>query len=253
VCTTCAAKCREGFYEESACTEFTDRKCKELQKNVTVAFALSIPAPIPVENTTTNETVIPSVNLDAYKSVVASTMDVNPEFIEVSLTPFDQSLRRRLLQSELKLYFRINIPILNVSVVLANYTSLPLNTSNLNETIISIVPNYTQIVELVVEKVQSQVFEEEIVVALQTAQLEVIDIVSASAILVVELPPCPPNSYCVGSDVFPCSPPCLPGTYRTKNCTAASDQTCSACPAGSFCLGGAHAQSCRTSCPAGDI
>jgi hypothetical protein len=248
VCTACAARCVEGWYEESSCTEFTDRKCKELQKNVTVAFTISVPAPV-IQNTT-NETA-PELDLSIYKTVVASTLDVNPEFVEVSLVPFDQSARRRLLQSEVKLYFRIKIPVLNVSVSLANYTLN--NTESLNETVVSLVPNVTQLVELVAEKVQSASFEAELVAAFVEAEIEILDVSTAYAVLAVELPPCPPNSYCVGSDVFPCSGPCIPGTYRTKNCTAASDQTCSACPLNHFCLGGIHHQVCRASCPAGDI
>ena len=254
VCSACSAKCVEGWYEESLCTEFTDRKCKELQKNVTVAFTISVPAPV-VPNVTENGTA-PVLDLSIYVSVVASTLEINPEFIEISLVPFDQSARRRLLQSGVKLYFRIRIPVENVSTSLANYTAPPNYTetsAEFNSTMQTFEPNITQLVELVSATVQSESFETELTAAFEEAELEVLDITTAYAVLAVELPPCPPNSYCVGSDVFPCSDPCSPGTYRTKNCTAASDQICSACPLGHFCLGGVHHQVCRASCPAGDI
>jgi len=238
-----------GWYEESACTEFTDRLCKELEKNVTVSFALNVPV-------ATNVT--ESVNLTAYALVVASTLNVDPAFVTVSFTPPDQSLRRRrLLQSEVKLYFIIRIPSINATEVIANYTVS--NTTNLTEAIANItetlVPNITLIAEIVAAQVQSTTFQETITQACVEAQLvvAVLDVQTVVATVVVQAPPCPPNSFCIGSDTFPCSDPCAPGTYKTKNCTAISDQICSPCPAGHFCLGGVHKELCRASCSAGDI
>jgi len=281
ICSTCAARCPELYFEEVTCTEFTDRMCKELQKNLTVSFAISVPyVPPPVVNVsadgngtngTSNATAEPVIDLSIYKSVVAETLAVNPDYVEVSLTPFEQSARRRLLQTDIKIYFRINVPVLNVSVVLANYTVLLNSSANISseinissdinitrETAISQIfetINVTQIVEVVSARVQSQEFEDEIVAAFTQLEIEIIEVDTnrALATLTIEMPPCPPDSYCIGSDVYNCSAPCAPGTYRSRNCTALSDQICSPCTADSYCLGGAHRQECRAHCPAGDI
>jgi hypothetical protein len=226
ICTACKTRCTADEYEDVACTEFSDRVCKPLKKDIAIQFAVAAPA---IELT-------PTV-LESYSDAVAESMGIDPAYVTASLTPPEQSRRRRLLQSDQKIYFIIRIPAANITEVVANIT-----VSNQTE-----IPDVTQIMETLVTQVQSTTFQEVLAQNIAEAQLVavVVDTTTVVSTIIKELPPnCPTGKFCVGSDIYDCSGPCPRGSYQTKACNAAADQVCSPCPQGQFCLGGLHRQPC---------
>jgi hypothetical protein len=252
VCTACKTKCTAEEFEEVACTEFSDRVCKPLAKNISVSFAMTVP----IQNVTVEV-------LDSYSDAVAASLGIDPKYVTATTTPPSFNARRRLLQvrrllqSNVNIYFIINIPEANVSVVLANST-IQLNTSNVTEALnnVSLVPNITLIAETIVATILTQDFNTTLTQVLTTAQLVVatVDPSTVVSTVVLDVPPnCPPNYFCVGSNWTQCSAPCAPGSIQTKACSVTKDQVCSPCPNGSFCLGGLHQATCRAGCDAGNI
>jgi hypothetical protein len=252
VCTACKTKCTAEEFEEVACTEFSDRVCKPLAKNISVSFAMTVP----IQNVTVEV-------LDSYSDAVAASLGIDPKYVTATTTPPSFNARRRLLQvrrllqSNVNIYFIINIPEANVSVVLANST-IQLNTTNVTEALnnVSLVPNITLIAETIVATILTQDFNTTLTQVLTTAQLVVatVDPSTVVSTVVLDVPPnCPPNYFCVGSNWTQCSAPCAPGSIQTKACSVTKDQVCSPCPNGSFCLGGLHQATCRAGCDAGNI
>jgi hypothetical protein len=216
--------------------------CKLLKKDLSLQFAVSV-----------GEVELTPTVLDSYETVMAASMGIDPAFVTATTVPPSESRRRRLLQSDLKIYFIIRVPAENITTVFANLTIS--NATNITESIDNVTSTFdiAQIMEAVVTQIKSETFQETLVQAIAEAQLVavVVDTSTVIAEVIKELPPnCPPGKFCVGSDIFNCSGPCQRGSYQTKACTAAVDQVCTTCPPNHFCLGGLHKQICST-CQAG--
>jgi hypothetical protein len=259
VCSACAARCTADEYEDVACTLHSDRVCKPLQKNLTVSFAMAAP----IQN-------VSEVNLTGYAAATAASLKIDPQYVTATLTPPENSLAarrrllwfRRLLQTNVNIYFIISIPTQNVTAVLANSTVRIENaTANATEAAVAnvtaaLIPNITAIAEAVVAAIKAPEFNTTITEVLAQAQLvvAVVDTATVVSAVVKEAPPnCPTGYYCIGSDYFQCASPCAPGTYQTRACSATANQVCSPCGSGSFCLGGLHKATCASNCSAGDI
>jgi len=260
VCTACATRCTIDEYEDTPCTEFSDRICKPLKKDLSVQFEMKVSA---------TETTEEAIN--TYRLAVAKSLGIDPKYVNVTVAPTATS-RRRMLQSELSFLVVITIPEAEVEMALVNATSVlkynftvQLPVLEINETmspdnnvtVPSVSINVTEVLKVIVEYVATLTFETAVEEALNVQSPNItVKIVNTTVVaeLVREPPPnCPPGMFCVGSDYFDCSEPCEPGTYMTRACSNVGNQICSPCPPNMYCLGGLHNATCLSGCDPGTL